>query len=450
MSNSDHDIGSPTFAATLHGVTDRGRRSNRRTLETLRLGIAAAAVLLWLPTTAYLTLADSVPRALHSGLNSQLGHVVMGLAVTATALVLLRMTKGGRRPSWPSVVAVVAGSSLFLLTTEVLQSLTATRTPSLIDMMADMTGVAVSTFMVAGPFEPSWILPLRRGLTIPVLGVVTACSLVATVATQPAQPRIRTGMAMVAGGCIEQLVHPADPRSGNEARAASAPTPSLSAVTESPLLALDLSDVDRDVIESVGADGPVVFDVTSGSDGGPGPSTEGGLAFDGGAMAVRSQESVDDLVESLDVTEAFTIAMVFTPETLDQDGPTRLMTISEGKQPPEINLQIGIERDWLSLRIRSDCDVWNWMALSALPPGEIRLVAVYDEGTIDAYINGRHTGHAVLEMANVGSWDLDYPLTIGNEVTSDRGYLGTISCITVWDEAADPADAIESSTTRPC
>lgn len=413
----------------------------------MRIGIAAAAVVLWVPTAGYLTLADSLPRSLHDGLNSLLGHLTMGLAVTATSLVLLRAFNHGRRPKRSAVAVVVAGSSLFLLTTEALQSLTATRTPSLFDVITDLTGVAISTLLVAGPFEPSWLVPVRRGLTIPVLGVITAAALVAVVATQPTQPRVRSGMAAEAAGCIERLEYPDEPPAAPDPATAS----DLSNQAGPPLLALDLTGATSTVVRGVGLDGaPVLLDVTASSDARAGEPPADGMTFDGGTVAVRSQQPVTGLIDAVDESEAFTITMVFTPETLDQEGPARLLTISEGTQPADMNLQLGLQHGWLSLRIRSACDIWNWMALSPLPQGEVRLAVTYDNGMVDAYINGRHTGHAELDGADIGSWEPARRLVVGNEVTLNRGFVGIIRCLAIRDVAADRPQAMELSATRTC
>jgi VanZ family protein len=411
-------------------------------VPTWQTVLAWASVLLWLPTSAYLTLSDSVPGSLHDGLDSRLGHVIMGLAVTATALVLLRLVNQGRQPPWWAVGVVVAASALFLLTTEFLQSRTATRTPSWGDVAADLLGVTISTMVVAGPFEPRWIRSLRRGPVIPVIGVVTAAAIVTTVA---GQPRFRDGMALDASGCIERLERVDEPP------ATADPAPDLANDPGPPLLALDLATIDGTTVQGLGGDAaPVLFDVIAGSDAGTAEPAVDGMAFDGGSAAVRSREPVTDLMDAIDETEAFTVTMVFTPETLDQEGPARLLTISEGTQPDDMNLQIGIHYRWLSLRVRSACDTWNWMALSSLPEGEVRLALTYDDGTIDAHINGRHTGHAELEGGDIGSWEPARPLVVGNEVTLNRGFLGTIGCAAIRDVAIGDNQARAASAANTC
>ncbi len=423
-------------------VAGSGRQSAWKSVSTWQIVLAWASVLLWFPTSAYLTLSDSVPGSLHDGLDSRLGHVIMGLAVTATALVLLRVVNNGRRPPWAAVGAVVAASALFLLTTEFLQSRTATRTPSWADVAADLLGVTVSTMVVAGPFEPRWIKSLRRGPAIPVLGVMTAAVIVITVA---GQPRFRDGMALDASGCIERLERVDDPT------AAADPAPDLADDVGPPLLALDLIRIDGTTVEGLGGNAaPVLFDVIAGSDARTAEPTADGMEFDGGTAAVRSREPVTDLIGAVEETEAFTVTMVFTPETLDQEGPARLLTISEGTQPADMNLQIGIHYRWLSLRIRSACDTWNWMALSSLPEGEVRLAVTYDNGRIDAYVNGRHTGHAELEGGDIGSWDPTRTLVVGNEVTVNRGFLGTIGCAAIRNVSIGDNQAMAASATETC
>jgi VanZ family protein len=423
-------------------VVGSGWQSERKSVSTWQVVLAWASVLLWFPTSAYLTLADSVPGSLHDGLDSWLGHVIMGLAVTATALVLLRVVNHGRRPPLAAVGVVVAASALFLLTTEFLQSRTETRTPSWADVAADLLGVTVSTMVVAGPFEPRWIKSLRRGPVIPVIGVVTAAAIVITVA---GQPRFRDGMALDASGCIERLEHIDEPS------AAADPATDVANDVGPPLLTLDLTTIGGTTVDGQGGGAaPVLFEVIAGSDARTVEPTADGMAFDGGTAAVRSREPVTDLIDAVDETEAFTVTMVFTPETLDQEGPARLLTISEGTRPADMNLQIGIHYRWLSLRIRSACDTWNWMALSSLPEGEVRLAVTYDNGTIDAYINGLHTGHAELEGGDIGSWEPARPLVVGNEVTLNRGFLGTIGCAAIRDVAIGENQAVAASTTKTC
>jgi hypothetical protein len=164
----------------------------------------------------------------------------------------------------------------------------------------------------------------------------------------------------------------------------------------------------------------------------------GGLRFATPGIA-RSQATpawLRSIVDHPDQT--LTISLRVKAYSDDQRGPARIFTVSE--DPLSRNLTLGQDGDDLVLRLRSAASdsngmiggkpvarvpdvfaVTRWQQLDVtVSPAKLRIerdgVIVFDEP---------------LSGSPFASWDADFELALGNEMTNDRPWLGEISTATV-------------------
>lgn len=399
----------------------------RRWATQRRLGLVAVAV--WIPIATYLSLTDRLPWAVRHGPLGAVGHVGLGLALTATGLYVLHLLRPGPRRPILASAAVVGGVLAFLTAMEALQASTMTRTPDAADLAADLAGAVIGIAVVAAVGLSARAAPLRTGIALPALAIAAAGISLAAALALPVGEEPPLGPIDPAPDCIGRFGTAED---GSLAAASSDDrTPAGRADRGSELLSVDFTDGRTDTGDSVELE-RVGVTVPAGPE---------GLRFDGPTAAVRSTGPVSGLIGALAERQSFTLNVRFTLDDPDQYGPARLVAISSGIQLTDLDLQLGVQGGRLILRIRSACDPSNWMELFDLHAGSTHVAVTYDAGALAFYADGELRAEAELVGADLGSWDPSYPLTIGNETTLDRPLDATIACLAIADQALDRTDA---------
>ena len=160
----------------------------------------------------------------------------------------------------------------------------------------------------------------------------------------------------------------------------------------------------------------------------------GGLARTGGSAAMI----IDPLIRH----QALTLEAWVRSDDLEQDGPTRVATISDGTERDQVDVHLGQELDALSVRLRASCGDFNWTTVDGVFTVRNRLehlVLTYADGVQRIYVQGRLVD-ATRFGGRLAGWDRDYPLVVGNEATRDRPFRGDVSLVAVYDRARAPAE----------
>ncbi len=136
-----------------------------------------------------------------------------------------------------------------------------------------------------------------------------------------------------------------------------------------------------------------------------------------------------------------TVEARVTTASLDQSGPARIVTASSS--PDDRNFTLAQEGADLVFRLRAGAADPNGVATQArvpavfVPGREQRLAVSYDLATLAVWVDGSLRG-TFPAAGDLSAWDPGYPLAVGNELTGDRPWRGTISAVTIHARALSP------------
>ena len=130
----------------------------------------------------------------------------------------------------------------------------------------------------------------------------------------------------------------------------------------------------------------------------------------------------------------------YTPENLDQVGPTRLVAFSEGTNPWESNIHLGHDGTQASLRIRirpekQHTELIDDVFTEAGRP--YHLVMWFADGVLHLSVDGEEVFTKDIGR-DISWWSDFYPLNVGNEFTRDRGLEGTLHGLSIRNTAPTP------------
>jgi len=141
------------------------------------------------------------------------------------------------------------------------------------------------------------------------------------------------------------------------------------------------------------------------------------------------------LLNALKQSNEITVEVWFKPSNLKQDGPARLVTIS--KNASERNFTIGQKAANLQSRLRTTRTSKNGMpAIDSTPILSEKLThAVYvrdSSGNASLYVNGKKVKGQMTAGA-MSNWDSSYRLALGNELSGERPWLGTLYLVAIYN-----------------
>ena len=162
--------------------------------------------------------------------------------------------------------------------------------------------------------------------------------------------------------------------------------------------------------------------------------TSGSIEIRKGTVIASTQPPVR-LLNALKQSNEITVEVWFKPANLKQDGPARLVTIS--KDTSQRNFTIGQEAASLQARLRTTRTSKNGMPAietTRLLSGETTQAVYTRDGTGHAtiYVNGKKVnGQTVTGV--MSNWDSSYRLALGNELSGERPWLGTLFLVAIYN-----------------
>lgn len=384
------------------------RRAASRLIGGVTLG--------WLACFAYLTLSPEIPDV--PGLASGdrvlgAGHLVASLILAALVYLWLVITFPDLTRLRTAGVAFGAASAFGLLV-ELVQFPVPEREPQIVDAVLDIAGSALAVAALAAVSPPILRRP-RVPVLAGALGMVLIASTTAVIAfgstDTPAEARCPGTVSSDELPSVDPATLPAGAVDRVDAgliallrfdRRAAGGTPD----------ALDL--VERGPVEHIQPHGVrLTGDAVVST---PGPA----------------REVADSIVDD------FTVEAWVRPTRLDQSGPARIVSSSDGADLTDVNFHLGQDRHCLSLRLDTGRREAEWLLLADVfdrPQPAWHLVATYDSGTVRVYVDGEPRLEEDFDDADVSGWSRDYPLLVGNEATRDRPFEGEIYLVAVYERA---------------
>lgn len=166
-------------------------------------------------------------------------------------------------------------------------------------------------------------------------------------------------------------------------------------------------------------------------------SGSNGILISSADSAVKSDGPASKIYGALKATGQFTIEVWAAPSSLDTAGPARIVSLSDGKTDFDYNYQLGQSETTVRERLRTLCSIFNQGAVRNAYPAAgatYQVTATYDGLTLRDYIDGALARQRAIG-GDLSNWDEGYPLLIGNETSLDRGFVGRVYLLAIYDRA---------------
>ena len=210
------------------------------------------------------------------------------------------------------------------------------------------------------------------------------------------------------------------------------------------LLALyDFADVDGDVVrDRSGVGQPLDLKIEKFN----GVVREPGSLTICDKTVIRSDGAAKKIIDAVQKSNELTIEVWAKPSDLKQEGPARVVSLS--RDTSNRNFTLGQERDQWDFRLRTSRTSSN--GIPSLPAGSksartelTHIVFARDRsGEATIYIDGKQNARRKID-GDFRNWDSVYRLSLGNELTGDRPWRGTLHLVAIYGRALSAAEAAE-------
>ncbi|HVC92800.1 MAG TPA: DUF1549 domain-containing protein, partial [Pirellulales bacterium] len=169
-----------------------------------------------------------------------------------------------------------------------------------------------------------------------------------------------------------------------------------------------------------------------------------GITFRGGRLLVSSSARISSagparkIVAAIKQSNALSIEAWVKPQDALQAGPARIVSLSA--DPGQRNFTLGQDAGHYDVRLRTDSTNANGIPSTPSPDGAVgteltHLVYTRDpQGTARIYLNGKSIATQAV-AGELGNWSDDYRLSLVNELTGDRPWLGELQLIAIYCRA---------------
>ena len=167
-----------------------------------------------------------------------------------------------------------------------------------------------------------------------------------------------------------------------------------------------------------------------------------GLQVEASAV-ILSAEPAERIIDAIKRSQGLTIEAWVTPANAEQSGPARIVSLS--KNPSERNVTLGQDKDAYDVRLRAESTDRNGTPSTAsrrnVVVPQLTHVAFtrIADGTTQLFVDGELAG-AGEAAGSLASWDTSHRLSLANEVTGDRPFLGTLHLAAIYDRPLSPQE----------
>jgi len=156
-----------------------------------------------------------------------------------------------------------------------------------------------------------------------------------------------------------------------------------------------------------------------------------------GNTLISSTSDASKVIDSVVQSQEITVEAWVTPLNTTQSGPARIVSLS--LDPYNRNMTLGQDNAAYDIRLRTtgtDDNGRPSLNISSTVETTLSHIAYTRDinGVATLYLNGVAVGGKTVS-GTMGSWDVNYKLAIGNELTADRPWLGTFHLVAIYSRA---------------
>lgn len=179
------------------------------------------------------------------------------------------------------------------------------------------------------------------------------------------------------------------------------------------------------------------------------PSVHGKVSFDedgsanlsGGSLV--AEDGAQKLLDACRASNQLSVEAVFTSETLDQRGPTRIISFSSNCY--ERNFTLGQQDNHVIMRLRTprtgDNGVNPETNLFEIEPGrKYHVVVSYAPGEMRCYVDGKQVLSTTSVQGDFSNWTM-HTLLFGDEIRDSRDWKGRLHGASLYSRAIGPEEA---------
>jgi len=176
-----------------------------------------------------------------------------------------------------------------------------------------------------------------------------------------------------------------------------------------------------------------------------------GLTLNSNSL-ITSTGAASKVIDAVTTSNAITVEAWITPANTTQTGPARIVSLS--LDPYSRNFTLGQEGDRYDMRLRTTGTSNNGIpsvgtAVGTLTPAQTHIVYTRDaSGVVNFYKDGilLSTSNTSGDMSN---WDNSYRLALANELSADRGWLGSLHLVALYNRALSGTDVAQNFAAGP-
>ena len=151
-------------------------------------------------------------------------------------------------------------------------------------------------------------------------------------------------------------------------------------------------------------------------------------------VILRTKESPTRLIHAIKRSEAVTLEAWVATRNTKQEGPARVVTLSQS--PTNRNITLGQEFSAWDVRLRTTKTNSNGIPSLSAPKDSVQTRMTHivythaKDGWTRIYIDGQQVAERRVG-GSLSAWRDDYTLAIGDEVSGGRAWLGTIDLVAI-------------------
>ncbi|MCH5374256.1 MAG: DUF1595 domain-containing protein, partial [Planctomycetes bacterium] len=172
----------------------------------------------------------------------------------------------------------------------------------------------------------------------------------------------------------------------------------------------------------------------------------GGLIVRSSAQ-IRSPGPARKIIDSVKRSNALTIEAWIKPERDKQDGPARIVSLSAN--PNERNFTLGQDGRRYDVRLRTTSTSTNGIPSTSGPDKSANTALTHvvftrdSAGTARVFINGKPQASKKV-AGKLSGWDQKFRLSLANEATGDRPWLGGLYLVAIYNRALTPKEVTQN------